>query len=479
MSKIGVKTFIILLILLFGFLVRLYGFTNPIADWHSWRQADTSSVSRNFVDKGFDLLHPTYQDLSNVPSGHENPQGYRFVEFPLYNALQAGLFVIFHRFTLEEWGRIITIFASLVSTIFIYLLVKKYLNSTAGIFSAFFYTFLPYNIYYGRVILPDPSMVAAVLSGVYFFDKWLEAKEKKKKIIFYVLAIVSTTSALLLKPYAIFFMLPMLYIAWQKFGLKMILRWQLWLFCLIAPIPLILWRIWMTQYPEGIPVSAWLLNGNGIRFRPAFFRWIVYERLIKLIAGYIGVLLLFLGTYRIFRIKHTWFFLSFFTGSILYVTIFATGNVQHDYYQILIMPTTAIVFGIGADYLFSLKKEIKGISLGKSALVILTISAFYFSWQQVKDYFNINNRSIVIAGNAVDKLIPKDAKIIANLTGDTSFLYQTRRSGWASFEHPIPEMVKLGASYLVLVNPTDEDLQLGKTYKIVSKTDKYVLFKLK
>src|SRR5690606_8497833 len=102
------------LFFIFGFVIRLYGFTSPLADWHSWRQVDTSSVSRNFVQNGFDLLHPTYHDLSNVPSGKDNPQGYRFVEFPIYNTLQAGGYIVFGIFTLEQWGRLVTILASLI-----------------------------------------------------------------------------------------------------------------------------------------------------------------------------------------------------------------------------------------------------------------------------------------------------------------------------------------------------------------------------
>ena len=43
------KIALVFLILLVGLLLRLYRFDNPIADWHSWRQADTSAVSRNFA----------------------------------------------------------------------------------------------------------------------------------------------------------------------------------------------------------------------------------------------------------------------------------------------------------------------------------------------------------------------------------------------------------------------------------------------
>src|SRR5438105_700424 len=106
------------LILIGAFAVRLYRFNNPVADWHSWRQADTSAVSRNFVKYGFDILHPRYDDISNVQTGVDNPHGYRFVEFPLYNVFQAGGFLLFDHFTLEEWGRLITIIMSLIAVVF-------------------------------------------------------------------------------------------------------------------------------------------------------------------------------------------------------------------------------------------------------------------------------------------------------------------------------------------------------------------------
>ena len=59
----------------------------------------------------------------------------------------------------------------------------------------------------------------------------------------------------------------------------------------------------MMQYPEGIPANTWLLNGNGIRFRPAFFRWIFYERLTKLISGYFGMVFVLVGIYKLAKLQ--------------------------------------------------------------------------------------------------------------------------------------------------------------------------------
>src|ERR1035437_2573783 len=208
---------ILFLILTTGFIVRLYKFNGPVADWHSWRQVDTSSVSRNFVATGINLLHPTYDDLSNVPSGrYDNPNGYRFVEFPIYNVFQAGLFMTVGHFTLEEWGRMVTIFFSLLSAVFLYLIVKRRQGLLAGIMASFFFVFLPFNIYFSRTILPDPLMVTFILGGIYFFDLWI-SREKLSIFNFqFLLTLIFTISAFLIKPFAAFFMLPMVYLAYEK-----------------------------------------------------------------------------------------------------------------------------------------------------------------------------------------------------------------------------------------------------------------------
>ena len=321
-------------------------------------------------------------------------------------------------------------------------------------------------------------MVMARLGAIYFFDLWLESYKNSRSQNFwlYLLAIIFTAAAFLLKPVALFFVLPMIYLAWEKFGWKLLLRWELWVFTIVSLAPLIWWRTWMLQYPEGIPANEWLLNGNGIRFRPAFFRWILYERLTKLLLGYLGIIIFVYGLYCLKKVKKWIFFLSFLVSAILYVCVIATGNVQHDYYQIPIMPSIAIICAFGSYYMYHW--SVKKFPIGKILLVILLGGGLYFSWMQVRDYFNINNPSIIIAGEAVDRLTPKNAKVIANYNGDSSFLYQTKRKGWASYEKPLPQMIDLCASYLVIASPTQADNAFAKDYKIVAQTKDYILYDL-
>lgn len=470
------RELILLVIILLGaFLVRLYKIDNPVADWHSWRQADTSAVSRNFVKYGIDLLHPRFDDLSKIPSGKENPMGYRFVEFPIYNAVTAILYKSFDRFSIEKWGRLLSVFSSTLSIVFIYLLSRKYIGERAAIFASFFFAFLPFNVYYGRAILPDTQMVVAALAGIYFFDKWLE----KNNLLVFSLAIIFTTFAFLLKPFALFFTIPMIYLAYRKWNMQFLTKPQLWIFAVLTLFPLIFWRLWILSFPEGIPANDWLFNGGDIRFKGAFFYWIFADRIGRLILGYWGLILLGLGMVAKVTKKEGLFSFSFLLSALLYLVVVARGNVQHDYYQILIIPAIAIFLGKGAHLILTASRKVFN-SFVSYILIIFCLFIFAFSWYNVRDFYNINNPNIIEAGKVVDTLTPKDAKVIAPYNGDSAFLYQTNRQGWPVFDREISEFVKIDASYLIIVNPTKSDLEgFGKKYKIEASSDKYLLLNIK
>ncbi|MFV1917131.1 MAG: ArnT family glycosyltransferase, partial [Patescibacteria group bacterium] len=160
---------LISIILLLGFIVRLYKINNPIADWHSWRQADTASVSRTYVERGVDLLYPRYHDISTTQTRFFNPEGYRYVEFPLLNAFHAVIAGTFPFFSLELWARLTSVIASVISIYLIYLIGKSLIGIKVGILSSFFYAFLPFNIYFTRVILPEPTATMFALLSLWFF----------------------------------------------------------------------------------------------------------------------------------------------------------------------------------------------------------------------------------------------------------------------------------------------------------------------
>lgn len=430
------KKFHFLLIIISGIAVvlRLYHITYPVADWHSWRQSDTAAVARNFLRFGIDPLHPRYDDLSNIQSGKDNPQGWRMVEFPLYQAAGAVLAKTFPQLSLEIWLRLLTICASVGTVVVLGLL--------AGLLPAFVFAVLPYSVYYGRTILPDPQMVFWAV-----FSLWLLRKNKT------VFAALAAALALLSKPMAAFLLLPSLWYLWKKPK-------NLVTYGIIASVPLLLWRKWILQFPEGIPVSTWLLNGNGIRFKGAWFHWLFATRLGDLILGFWGLIPLGMGL--------AGNFFSWILGPMLYFIVFASGNVQHDYYQILIIPAVAVCAGVG---------------LRRIPWYLATISFIFmlaFSWFTIRTYYWINRPEIVEAGKVANSILPKDAKVIAPYNGDTTFLYQTKRQGWP-LGFDIDKKIAMGATAYVTVSPTDADLEtrdLAQKYTVLVRNDKFAIIDL-
>jgi len=475
-SKI-IKIGLFLIILLSAFVVRLYRINFPLADWHSWRQADTSAVSRNFVKYGVDLLHPQFDDLSNVPSGKENPNGYRFVEFPIYNLMQFSFYKIFPIWGIEVAGRLVSILCTIATTCFLFLIVKKHSGFLTAILTALFFSFLPYSIYYGRVVLPEPLMLTVSTGMIYFFDLYSEDNQKKTtQSIWLTLFFIFSAATFLVKPYAAIVILPIAYLAisrwkfnFKKYILPLIVG-------IISVLPFIWWRKWMSQYPEGIPAFDWLFNKDNVRFKGAFFYWIFAERIGKLILGYWGLILLSFGIVIKPLKDEGLFYFSWLLGVILYFFIIAGGNVQHDYYQILTLPIIGIFLGKGASFLIINKVMNKIASF--SLLLVTVIFVLSFSWYQVRDYFNINNQTIIDAGQEVNRIVPSDAKVIAPYSGDTAFLYQTNRQGWpVGIE--IDKMIKFGAQYYVNFNFGPETDWLESKYCVMEKTANFVIIDLK
>ena len=238
--KLSISIWLLLFILLGAFVVRLYKLDNPVADWHSWRQADTAAVARNFYKEGYTPFVPIYDDMSIVSelSFKPNLGRYRFVEFPIYNSLVYFGYVL-NGGVDERIARLVSIFFSLGSLIFVYLISKRYADTLTALFTAFFFGFLPYNIYFSRVILPEPSLVFFSLGIVYFVDRYIWDGRKH----LFVLGLLFAIAAMLTKPYAIFYALPLVYSYLKRYKRIWPIPWQYIVFVILA----LSYRDWETR----------------------------------------------------------------------------------------------------------------------------------------------------------------------------------------------------------------------------------------
>lgn len=439
------------LVLLFiaSFVVRLYHFNAPIADWMSWRQADTAAVTRNFVKNGFTPLYPKFDVLNALNEGSiPDPHRYFFAEFPLYNILSYEGFIHVGHFTIEEWGRLVTIFFAALTPLILYFLVAHYSGRRIALFAAVIYAFLPYNIYYGRVILPDPMYIFFSVLALLMVTLWT----KYDKVWVSILAAIAFALAILLKPYALVLTLPVFYLIFWKFKFKTFKKPEFYIFILLSYIPYLLWKHHIDQHPEGQFATLWLYNEGNIRFTGAYFRWLIYDRMNRLIFATGGFALFWIGIVRGNAKKEGLLYYAWLIAIFTFFVIIAKGNVTHDYYQMPLVPIGVIFIAKGLDFIISVNASWYQRVINYIVAVSLVLMMFAFGWFEVRGYFNINNPAIVEAGQWVDSHLPKNAIVITPYQNDSSFLYQTNRYGYTVGGGKIPWFRKAGAQYLVSVN---------------------------
>jgi hypothetical protein len=191
----------------------------------------------------------------------------------------------------------------------------------------------------------------------------------------------------------------------------------------------------------------------------------------------LGIAVCFFGNIAKNNKKENWIFFYFLISSLIYMTVMATGNVKHDYYQILIVPTLAIFFAKGVDFIL----EKRGMFNRWVSYLTVTVGVIFmlaFGWFAVRDFYSIQHPNIVAAGIAVDMLVPKDAKVVAPYGGDTALLYYTNRKGWPVFDRSFKDFKKAGASYIAFADPTPEELNLETLFEAVIVRKEYAIFNM-
>lgn len=317
-------------------------------------------------------------------------------------------------------------------------------------------------------------MVFATLAALYFFVRLLETE----KLLFFILTALFLNVAVLTKPYLLYLLIPMIYLSYHFQGMKAFRNRQLYLLAFLSVVPLLAWRAWMLQFPEGIPSSSWLFNKDNIRFKGAFLHWIIGERLGREILTVGGFFLTTLGAFLKPKKNQTYFFHWWLLSVSLYVVILASGNVEHDYYQVPLVPILVIMMARGVDFLLfdSHKFLIRWITIPSTLILILL--TFALGWYEVRSFYQINNGEIMQAGDVARVILPKEAAVIAPYGRNTALLYQLDRPGWSSVYTSIDELIKLGATHYVSVNFDAQTEDVMKKFKVIHKTPSFVIVDL-
>lgn len=369
-NKFYKSPFSIVLILIVAIIPRVIKIFSPIIGAHSWRQADTAAIARNFYEYDMNILYPRIDWGGNTAGLVE-------CEFPIYQYLLATVYSLFGVDII--FGRFLSIIFSLLTLFFIFKLILEFQNSKVAFWTTLLYAILPLNIFYGRVVMPEPLLVLAISSGFYFYVRWL----KNDKIYYYFISLLLISIACLIKPPTLYIGLPMSFLAYKKFGKNFFIKPKILMYATFILLVLTLWYFHAHQLfqQSGNSFGIWGYGtdkwGNwSFILTFEFWNGVLFRNLAEKHLSWGGFVLLVIGLISFRKDERMKVFYWWCLASLIYLIIVAKGNYYHDYYQIpIILPLSVFIAKAIIEYIdLTNLKSLKTISIAILCIVMIGIS---------------------------------------------------------------------------------------------------------
>ena len=169
---------------------------------------------------------------------------------------------------------------------------------------------------------------------------------------------------------------------------------------------------------------------------------------------------------------------SLLLSSLAYLFVFQGGNVQHEYYQTLILPAVAVMAGLGVNHLFKNRPVFAPLAVTVPATLVIFALSLFFSYYRVRDFYNYPPELPQIA-KIVRLLTQPTDKIITDRMGDTTLLYLTDRKGSPAIYQDLEKFKQENYKYLVTLNPeTIKTIKGENRYPVIFENNQFALFAL-
>ncbi len=470
------RIWITIIIFFIIFLLRVPNITNSPAEYGEyWRQPDTESIARNFIEKKFNIFYPQFNYDGAAPN-------YVQLELQITTFIIAILYKIFGYSNFI--ARLVPTLFFMGSVYYIYLIVKKLYSLKQALITIVIYGILPINLYYSRAIMPESALLFFFTGAFYYFISWLE----KENFWILLLSGIFTALAISQKIPAVFIGLAMIAMCFTKYKFKFLYRKDLWLFLIISIVPNIIYFLWAATIAEAKFVS--LLASNHIF--PEFYKAIFTQEALDFYKNYliesfglIPLICAFIGFFSVLIKKESP--ILFWSIAIILEIIFIVSVILLKYYLIILSPIIAILSGKTISYFWI--KHNKGLIISFCLAAIIYFDANIL----VKNSFNEVDW-IIESSKILNQHTKKDDLIVIG-TFDPAILSLSNRNGWRAnikYYDYIPNttndemayFINNGAKYFFVYDNFiyDDDGSyiefLNKNFKKKYNENKYVLYEL-
>ena len=400
------------LILVLALALRCQHLTNPAWDYHNWRQTITLMVARDY-SRHFDLLHPTLLWISNGAPAYFN------AEFSVQSVIAATLY----RLTRESdaVARLVVVAFSLAGIAWLYQLLRRRAGPLAAFLGALFLSVLPYSLFFGRVFMPEVPAMSLALGGLSILDRWTDGRRTRDLIA----AALLTSLAVLQKLTVVFIGLPLLYLFWQVYGRRIVLRSEAYIFAAIALLPPLAWYLhsWRLGRRSSSAVMQPNLFGSGLQqwLHPGFsmplFKAVAFEAFSPF-----ALALVLVGFFWPSRDRATWLLRLWLIGAAAVLALMPSALPPNHYYFTVLLPGGA---GLIALALARLTPDRRSWGLLAIVLCAVVISAF-----RATAPFFVPDRAPYEMGRYLNRVTAPTDLILTETGGSPNVLYYADRRGW-------------------------------------------------
>ena len=453
-------------VILFFFLIRLFGITNPPLEKNqNWRQVTTNMYARNFLEVDNNILYARVDMAGDLT-------GITAKEFPFFNYL---IYLTADVFGWQHWyGRLISLIVSSIGVYFFYRIINDFISEKLSYSAAII---LSVSIWFGhaRIIMPDTFSVSLVIAGLYFALRYFEKGKIWRLLLFFVLA---TLGALCKLPSGFLLSVLIIPLFQHKYPLNRKIN------IVIAGIPLLgvcgWWYFsWLPYLVDTYGFEHYEMRSMAVGAKELFSDLAeTFERFyMSALKGYVafglyavGVILMFIKKEK--KILTPFVFLSFFF--FLYMCKAGETFYVHNYYIIPFAPVMALV----AAYALSIVPKPMWRNILMLAIIIESVA-------NQQDAFRINPKELhkLELENIADQFIKKDELIAINTpVGNPQELYFTHRKGWLLNNEEITDVAKMeeikskGCRYLIISKKYWNEAAINE--KTLFENDHYILFSL-
>lgn len=477
LSALPVRLFLLAVITL-GVMARAATYRSPLFDFHSWRQADTAAIARNFLEERFNPLYP------QIDHRGAQPHGYVETGFELH-AFAVAAIARLVGFS-PALGRLLNVLLFPFAALLLFGFVRRRYGETAGLVAAFLYSLgLPLTMYMDRAFMNEALLALLSIACLRAAQAYCE----RPRALPLLLLVLASSLIAAVKPTFLIVWGPLVALFIERFGARGLIRWEPWLAGAITMACGLLWFSHARHLFEMTGLSFGLsdkLLDLDLLFS-GDYAFIVLRRLFKDVLGPIVFVFAPVGLVAAAR-RGRYAEAAGLATFLLYLAVVTPGNFHHNYYQLPVVPyaTALAAFGVvrGLDrFARRYSWDSSRTLLAYAAVLWVAAMATFVRNVSAHNWYEVDLSRQRLCEDLAPVLRPDDRAVFVSHQ-NPDVLFCIGRKGWLlgapqSTPDGVLEVVRNGGS-VVVVPRTDRAVQaaLEATGTRVVETPDFVAYRV-